>query len=123
MIGDRYSIKFTIPGKGEAMGELIRIKGPHLTEIINRNLPINSRGLVRERMFVIPTNVLYTIEKPVNLGKKGDIVYDSKAKAIIILLEEKRFDSKMANIGEITKGLKIFESLRMSAGVRIEAVE
>jgi hypothetical protein len=123
MIGDRYSIKFIIPGKGEAIGELVRIKGPHLTEIINRNLPINSRGLVREGMFVIPTNVLYTIEKPVSLGKKGDIVYDSKAKAIIILLEEKRFDSKMANIGEITKGLKIFESLKMSSGVRIEVNE
>lgn len=123
MIGDRYSIKFTIPGKGEVLGELVRIKGPHLTELINRNLPINSRGLLREGMFIIPTNVLYTIEKPVNLGKKGDIVYDSKAKAIIILLEEKRFDSKMANIGEITKGLKVFESLKMSSGVRIEVNE
>lgn len=123
MIGDRYSIKFTIPDKGEVLGELVRIKGPHLTELINRNLPINSRGLLREGMFIIPTNVLYTIEKPVNLGKKGDIVYDSKAKAIIILLEEKRFDSKMANIGEITKGLKVFESLKMSSGVRIEVNE
>ena len=123
MIGDRYSIKFTIPDKGEVLGELVRIKGPHLTELINRNLPINSRGLLREGMFIIPTNVLYTIEKPVNLGKKGDIVYDSKAKAIIILLEEKRFDSKMANIGEIIKGLKVFESLKMSSGVRIEVNE
>lgn len=123
MIGDRYNIKFILPGKGEAEGELIRFKGPHLTEIINRNLPITSRGLVRDGMFVIPTNVLYTIEKPAISGRKGDIVYDSKAKAIIILFEEKRFDSKMANIGTITKDLKIFTSLTMSSGVRIERIE
>ncbi len=123
MIGDIYRIKFILPGKGDAEGELIRIKGPHLTELINRNLPITSRGLKREGMFVIPTQVLYAIEKPKETGKKGEIAYDSKAKAIIVLLSDQRFDSKMAVIGAITKNLKIIEKLQTSTGVRIENIE
>ena len=123
MLGDKYPIKFILPGIGEAQGELIRIKGPHLTEIIFRNLPLNSRGLKRDGLFIMPTSVLYAIEKPVINGKKGDICYDSKSKAIIILLAEKTFESKIANIGSITKNFKIFENLKMSIGVRIEAVE
>jgi hypothetical protein len=123
MIGDVYKIKFTIPGMGEAEGELVRIKGPHLTERINRSLPITSRGLKRGDMFVIPTQVLYAIEKPRDLGKKGEIAYDSKAKAIIILLADQRFESKMAVIGSITKNLKTFENLKSSAGVKIDRGE
>jgi len=123
MIGDVYNIKFTIPGMGDAEGELIRIKGPHLTELINRSLPITSRGLLRGGMFVIPTQVLYAIEKPKEMGKKGEIAYDSKAKAIIILLADQRFESKMAVIGSITKSFKVFENLKTSVGVKIEKLE
>ncbi|MCE7742789.1 MAG: hypothetical protein GOP50_10070 [Candidatus Heimdallarchaeota archaeon] len=123
MIGDVYRIRFIIPGMGDAEGELIRIKGPHLTELINRNLPITSRGLKRGDMFVIPTQVLYAIEKPKEMGRKGDIAYDSKAKAIIILLADQRFDSKMAVIGTITRSFKIFENLKTSAGVKIEKLD
>ena len=123
MIGDVYKIKFTIPGMGEAEGEMIRIKGPHLTERINRNLPITSRGLKRGDMFVIPTQVLYAIEKPRDSGKKGEIAYDSKAKAIIVLLADQRFDDRMAVIGSITKNLKLFENLKASAGVKIDQAE
>ncbi len=123
MIGDVYKIKFTIPGMEDVEGELVRIKGPHLTEIINRSLPITSRGLKRGDMFVIPTEVLYAIEKPREFGKKGEIAYDSQAKAIIILLADQNFDSKMAVIGSVTKNLKTFENLKTSAGVKIENVE
>ncbi len=123
MIGDVYKIKFTIPGMGDAEGELIRIKGPHLTELINRNLPITSRGLKRGDMFVIPTPVLYAIEKPKEIGKKGEIAYESQTKAIIVLLADQRFDLKMAVIGSVTKGLKMFENLKTSAGVKIDKLE
>ena len=123
MIGDVYKIKFTVPGMGNAEGELIRIKGPHLTELINRSLPITSRGLKRGDMFVIPTQVLYAIEKPKDMGKKGEIAYDSQAKALIILLADQRFESKMAVIGSITKNLKVFENLKASTGVKIEQLE
>lgn len=122
MIGDIYKIKFILPNIGEAEGELIRISGPHLTEKINRNLPINSRGLKREDMFVIPINVLYAVEKPTNVGKRGDIVYEPNSQALIIILEERRFDSKIANLGAIKKNIKIFDNLKMSSGVRLEAI-
>jgi hypothetical protein len=120
MIGDIYHIKFIIPNVGEAEGEMIRIRGPHLTELIARELPINSRGLKREDLFLIPVNVLYAIEKPTNIGKKGDIIFEPQSKAIIVLLNEKRFDTKVANLGSIVKNLKIFEKLTHSAGIRIE---
>ena len=123
MLGDIYKIKFILPNIGESLGELIRIKGPHLTELINRNLPINSRGLKREDMFFIPIDVLYAAEKPTITGNRGDIVYEPKAKALIVLVNDKKFDTKIANIGSITKNLEIFENLRMSSGVRIEKQE
>jgi len=123
MLGDIYKIKFILPNVGESLGELIRIKGPHLTELINRNLPINSRGLKREDMFFIPINVLYAAEKPTTTGKRGDIVYEPKAKALIVLVSDKKFDTKIANIGSVTKNLEIFDNLRMSSGVRIEKLE
>lgn len=123
MSGDIYKIKFTFPNIGEAIGELVRIKGPHLTEIFNRNLPVTSRGLKREDLFVIPVNFLYAIEKPTSLGKKGDIIFDAKSKAVIILLADKKFDTKVANIGRITKGMKIVEKIERSSGVRIESVQ
>ena len=122
MIGDIYNIKFILPNIGEAEGELIRIKGPHLTEHINRELPINSRGLKRENLFFIPVNFIYAIEKPTITAKRGDIVFEPKSKAIIILTEDRKFDSKIAVIGSIVKNLKIFDKLTQSTGVRIESL-
>ena len=123
MLGDIYKIKFILPNVGEAQGELIRIKGPHLTELINRNLPINSRGLKREDIFFIPIELLYSAEKPAISGNKGDIIYEPKSKALIILVNDKKFDTKIANIGSITNNLEIFENLKTSSGVRIEQIE
>ena len=108
---------------GETEGELIRIKGPHLTELIYKSLPINSRGLVRDDMFVIPINVLYAAEKPTNAGRRGEIVYEPNSKALIILLAEKKFDKKIANIGSIKKNLEILDKLQQSSGVRIAKIE
>jgi hypothetical protein len=122
MIGDIYKIKFILPNIGEAEGELIRIRGPHLTELINRELPINSRGLKREKLFVIPVNFIYAIEKPTTAAKRGDIVFEPKSKALIIVLEDRKFDSKIAQLGSIVKNLKIFDKLTQSSGVRIESL-
>jgi len=122
MIGDIYHIKFIIPNIGEAKGEMIRIRGPHLTELIARELPINSRGLKREDLFLIPINVLYAIEKPTNSAKKGDIIFEPQSKAIIVLLEDKKFETKIANLGSIVRNLKIFENLTHSTGIRIEII-
>ena len=122
MLGDIYNIKFILPNIGEAEGELIRIKGPHLTELINRELPINSRGLKRENLFFIPVNFIYAIEKPTTAAKRGDIVFEPKSKAIIIILEDRKFDSKIAVLGSITKNLKCFDKLTQSTGVRIESL-
>ncbi|MCG3215298.1 MAG: hypothetical protein KAS63_01140 [Candidatus Heimdallarchaeota archaeon] len=122
MIADIYKIRFILPNIGESEGELIRIRGPHLTELINRNLPINSRGLKREDLFFIPIDVLYAVEKPTNAGKRGDLIFEPKAKALIILLAEKKFDTKVANIGSMTNNLEIYDKLKMSSGVRIEKV-
>ncbi|MBY9000519.1 MAG: hypothetical protein KGD64_06360 [Candidatus Heimdallarchaeota archaeon] len=123
MTGDLYKIKFIFPNMGDAEGELIRVKGPHLTEIFNRSLPVNSRGLKRGDLFVIPVSFYYAAEKPLKIGKKGDIVFDPLAKAVIILLAETRFDLKVAVIGSITKNMKIIEKIERSSGVRIESIE
>jgi hypothetical protein len=122
MIGDIYNIKFILPNIGEAEGELIRIRGPHLTELINRELPINSRGLKRENLFLIPVNFIYAIEKPATVAKRGDIIFEPKSKAIIIILEDLKFDSKIAVLGTVVKNLKIFDKLTQSTGVRIESL-
>lgn len=122
MSAEKYKLKFTLPNIGEARGELLRIKGPHLTEKINRSLPITSRGLKRDDMFVIPVNVIYVIERPTQTGRRGDILFSSTSKAIIILLKEKRLDFKVANLGSITKNIKIFDQPTVSSGVRIEEI-
>ncbi len=123
MTGELYKIKFIFPNKGESEGELIRVKGPHLTEIFNRNLPVNSRALKRENLFIIPVTFYYTAEKPVSLGKKGDIIFDPRSKAVVILLADTRFDLKVANIGFITKNMKLIEKIERSSGVRIESIQ
>ena len=122
MIGDIYNIKFILPNIGEAEGELIRIKGPHLTELMNRELPINSRGLKREDLFLIPVSFIYAVEKPTNTAKRGDIVFEPKSRAIIVILADRKFDSKIAVIGSVVKNLKIFDKLTQSSGVRIESL-
>ncbi|MHA1399744.1 MAG: hypothetical protein ACTSQE_05320 [Candidatus Heimdallarchaeaceae archaeon] len=118
--GVNYRIKFIIPNLGEAEGELIRIKGPHLTEQFMRILPINSRGLKREQLFIIPINAQYTVEKPTLKGNKGDIIYDPQSKSLLILLDSKSFGFRVANVGKIVKNLELFEKLSISSGVRIE---
>jgi len=120
MIGESYFIKLVIPNQGEAEAELIRVKGPHLTEIIFDSLPITSRGFKRDGMFFIPINALYAVEKPSTSGRRGDIIYDSKGKSLFLLLSEKTFDTKIANIGRVNKNLEIFDKIASSAGVRIE---
>ncbi|MHA1201962.1 MAG: hypothetical protein ACTSQ4_05510 [Candidatus Heimdallarchaeaceae archaeon] len=123
MTGELYKIKFIFPNKGESEGELIRVKGPHLTEIFNRNLPVNSRALKRENLFFIPVTFYYAAEKPVNQGKKGDIIFDPRSKAVVILLADTRFDLKVANIGSITRNMKLIEKFESSIGVRIESMQ
>ncbi|MHA1686824.1 MAG: hypothetical protein ACTSYD_10560 [Candidatus Heimdallarchaeaceae archaeon] len=120
MSGERYKIKFIIPNLGEAVGELERTRGPHLTEMLVRALPIQSRGLLRDGMFFIPVSVLYAIEKPFTSANRGDIVYEANSKGLMILLETKTFDNKIAKIGRITRNLELFEKIRRSAGVKIE---
>ncbi|MHA1345429.1 MAG: hypothetical protein ACTSVO_05030 [Candidatus Heimdallarchaeaceae archaeon] len=122
MIGELYKIKFIFPNKGESEGELIRVKGPHLTEIFNRNLPVTSRALKRDNLLVIPVFFYYAAEKPVVSGKKGDIIFDPRSKAVIVLIADTRFDLKVANIGSITKNMKLIEKIERSSGVRIEAI-
>ena len=122
MTGELYKIKFIFPNKGESEGELIRVKGPHLTEIFNRNLPVTSRALKRDNLLVIPVSFYYAAEKPVVSGKKGDIIFDPRSKAAIVLIADTRFDLKVANIGSITKNMKLIEKIERSSGVRIEAI-
>ena len=123
MSAEKYKLKFILPNIGDVEGELIRIKGPHLTEKINRALPITSRGLKRDDMFIIPVEVIYVIERPTQTSKRGDILFSATSKAIIIVLsKEKRFDLKVANLGSITKNIKIFDQLIVSSGVRIEKI-
>lgn len=123
MSAERYKLKFILPNIGDAEGELTRIKGPHLTEKINRALPITSRGLKRDDMFIIPVEVIYVIERPTQISRRGDILFSATSKAIIIVLsKEKRFDLKVANLGSITKNIKIFDQLIVSSGVRIEKI-
>ena len=123
MTGELYKIKFIFPNKGESEGELIRVKGPHLTEIFNRNLPLNSRALKRENLLFISVTFYYAAEKPINSGKKGDIIFDPRSKAVIILLTDAKFDLKVANIGAITKNMKLIEKIEKSSGVRIESIQ
>ncbi|MCK5303786.1 MAG: hypothetical protein KAJ72_00945 [Candidatus Heimdallarchaeota archaeon] len=123
MTGELYKIKFIFPNKGESEGELIRVKGPHLTEIFNRNLPLNSRALKRENLLFIPVTFYYAAEKPGISGKKGDIIFDPHSKAVVILLADTKFDLKVANIGSITKNMKLIEKIESSSGVRIESIQ
>lgn len=114
-----YFITFNLPGYGEAEGELIRIKAPQFNESFIRELPFDSRGIKRENIFIIPVNILYKIEKPTKQGKRGDILYDPKGKSLYVLLENKKFDITVAQIGNITREIGVFEKPPSSAGVRI----
>ena len=73
-------------------------------------------------LFNSAVNFIYAIEKPTTAAKRGDIVFEPKSKAIIIILEDRKFDSKIAVLGSITKNLKCFDKLTQSTGVRIESL-
>ncbi|GAH48997.1 unnamed protein product, partial [marine sediment metagenome] len=57
------------------------------------------------------------------LGKKGNIIFDPRSKAVVILLADTRFDLKVANIGSIIKNMKLIEKIEKSSGVRIESIQ
>ena len=120
MIGVNYHIKMIIPGKGEIYAELIRIKAPQLTEQLVRILPLNTRAIRRENIFLIPINQTFGIEKPIKKVKKGEIVYDPKSQAILVILEDSELDFRVAQIGIIVKNLDLIQEIKTTVGVRIE---
>ena len=77
----------------------------------------------RENLLFIPVTFYYAAEKPGISGKKGDIIFDPHSKAVVILLADTKFDLKVANIGSITKNMKLIEKIESSSGVRIESIQ
>ena len=120
MIGDKYFLKFTLPNIGVLEGEIKRLKGPHLTELIMKSLPLTSRGLKRDKLFIIPINTVYSVERPTKQGERGNIIYDPQSKSLIIVLQTTKFDNVVGNLGSINKNLELLDALKMSSGVRIE---
>ncbi|MHA1115700.1 MAG: hypothetical protein ACTSRR_07090 [Candidatus Heimdallarchaeaceae archaeon] len=120
MIGVNYHIKMIIPNKGEINAELIRIKAPQLTEQLVRILPLNTRAIRRENIFLIPINQTFGIEKPMKKVKKGDLVYDPKSQAILVILENSELDFRVAQIGIVVKNLDLIQEIKTTVGVRIE---
>ena len=108
---------------GEIRGELHRIRGPHLTEMIYASLPITTRCLKRGDLLVIPINILYSVEKPEYSASQGDIVYEPNSKSLIIPLRSTTFDNKVARIGKIVNNFPLFEQLKGSTGIRLERFE
>ncbi|UJG41772.1 MAG: hypothetical protein K9W45_04730 [Candidatus Heimdallarchaeum aukensis] len=122
MIGVNYHIKMIIPNKGEINAELIRIKAPQLTEQLVRILPLNTRAIRRENIFLIPINQTFGIEKPMKKVKKGDLVYDPKSQAILVILEDSELDFRVAQIGIVVKNLDLIQEIKTTVGVRIESL-
>jgi hypothetical protein len=116
----RVKIKFIIEGLGEAEGELVRFLAPRTVDTLVRKLPIEGRAALWKEEVYFETPIKMGEEKAKGTVEKGTIAFWPMGSAICIFYGESQPYSPVSILGEITKNLELFSSVRSGTKIRVE---
>ena len=116
----RVPIKFIVDGVGKAEGELVRIRSPRTVDAIIRQLPLEGRAALwqQEVYFDIPVKMGNEKAKPT--VEKGTLADWPMGSALCIFYGETQPYSPVNIIGQVTKNLELFESVKSGAKIIVE---
>ncbi|MDH5794261.1 MAG: cyclophilin-like fold protein [Candidatus Bathyarchaeota archaeon] len=116
----RIKIKFIIEGLGEAEGELVRFLAPRTIDTLVRKLPIEGRAALWKEEVYFETPIKMGEEKAKGTVEKGTIAFWPMGSAICIFYGESQPYSPVSILGEITKNLELFSSVKSGTKIRVE---
>jgi hypothetical protein len=116
----RIKIKFIIEGLGEAEGELVRFLAPRTIDTLVRKLPIEGRAALWKEEVYFETPIKMGEEKAKGIVEKGTIAFWPMGSAICIFYGESQPYSPVSILGEITKNLELFSSVKSGTKIRVE---
>jgi len=113
-------IKFIIEGLGEAEGELVRFLAPRTIDTLVRKLPIEGRAALWKEEVYFETPIKMGEEKAKGTVEKGTIAFWPMGSAICIFYGESQPYSPVSILGEVTKNLELFSSVKSGTKIRVE---
>ena len=116
----RIKIKFMIEGLGEAGGELVRFLAPRTIDTLVRKLPIEGRAALWKEEVYFETPIKMGEEKAKGTVEKGSLAFWPMGSAICIFYGESQPYSPVSILGEITKNLELFSSVKSGTKIRVE---
>ena len=116
----RVPIRLIVDGIGKAEGELVRIRSPRTVDAIIRRLPLEGRAALwqQEVYFNIPVKMGNEKAKPT--VEKGTLAYWPMGSAFCIFYGETQPYSPVNIIGQVTKNLELFESVKSGTKIIVE---
>jgi len=116
----RIPIRLIVDGVGKAEGELVRIRSPRTTDAIIRRLPLEGRAALwqKEVYFSIPVKMGNEKAKPT--VEKGTLAYWPMGNAFCIFYDKTQPYSPVNIIGQVTKNLELFESVKSGTKIIVE---
>jgi len=118
----RLSIKFVINDVGEAEGQLVRHLAPRTVEAIMRKLPLEGRAALWKEEVYFEISVKMGEEKAKPAVEKGQIAFWPMGSALCIFYGESQPYSPVNIVGQITKGLELFEQVKSGAKINVEKI-
>jgi len=116
----RVKVKFIIEGLGEAEGELVRFLAPRTVDMIVRKLPIEGRAALWKEEVYFETPIKMGEEKAKATVEKGAIAFWPMGSAICIFYGESQPYSPVSILGQVTKNLEVFSSVKSGMKIRVE---
>ena len=116
----RIKIKFIIEGLGEAEGELVRFLAPRTIDSLVRKLPVEGRAALWKEEVYFETLIKMGEEKAKGSVEKGTIAFWPMGSAICIFYGESQPYSPVSILGEVTKNLELFSSVKSGTKIRVE---
>jgi hypothetical protein len=116
----RVKIKFIIEGLGEAEGEFVRFLAPRTVDMLVRKLPIEGRAALWKEEVYFETPIKMGEEKAKSTVEKGTIAFWPMGSAICIFYGESQPYSPVNILGQVTKNLELFSSVKSGTKIRVE---
>jgi hypothetical protein len=116
----RVKVKFVIEGLGEAEGELVRFLAPRTVDMIVRKLPIEGRAALWKEEVYFETPIKMGEEKAKGTVEKGTIAFWPMGSAICIFYGVSQPYSPVNILGQVTKNLELFSSVKSGTKIRVE---
>jgi hypothetical protein len=116
----RVKVRFIIEGLGEAEGELVRFLAPRTVDMIVKKLPIEGRAALWKEEVYFETLIKMGEEKAKATVEKGTIAFWPMGSAICVFYGESQPYSPVSILGQVTKNLEIFSSVKSGMKIRVE---